>query len=95
MPFNLKESYVVVAGQDLGARFPESYRRAIQLANGGEIDAAQDNWQLHPIEDTSEKCDSPAQQIMSLRKPLNAERGRASRRRPWQSQRTVWVMRWF
>ena len=55
MPFNLDESYVVAAERALGARLPESYRQAMQVANGGEIEAADDYWQLHPIEDTSER----------------------------------------
>ena len=55
MPFNLDESYVGAAEQALGARLPESYRQAMRIANGGEITAGEDDWQLHPIEDTSER----------------------------------------
>ena len=54
MPFNLEESYIVAAEQALGARLPESYRQAMRRANGGEVEAAGDDWQLHPIADTSD-----------------------------------------
>jgi hypothetical protein len=54
MPFSLDESYVVATERALGARLPESYRQAMLRSNGGEIEAFEDNWQLHPIEDTSE-----------------------------------------
>ncbi len=55
MPFNLDESYIVAAEQALGAQLPESYKQAMRVANGGEVEAAKDQWQLHPFEDTSDK----------------------------------------
>ncbi len=55
MPYNLEQAYLVAAEQALGARLPESYRCAMIGVNGGEIEAAGDDWLLHPIADTSEK----------------------------------------
>lgn len=55
MPFDLAESFMVAAEKALGAAFPDSYRRAMARSNGGEVEALQDSWQLHPIADTSDR----------------------------------------
>ncbi len=55
MPFDLQESYLLAAEAALGARLPESYRASMLRSNGGEVEAAGDVWQLHPIADTSER----------------------------------------
>lgn len=55
MPFNLDEKYLQSAEETLGARLPDSYRRAMVVANGGEVSTASDDWYLYPIADTSDK----------------------------------------
>jgi hypothetical protein len=55
MPFDLAESFIAAAEEALGARFPASYRKAMARANGGEVEALRDSWQLHPIADTSDR----------------------------------------
>jgi hypothetical protein len=55
MPFELAELYVQEAESLLGARFPDSYRRAMMQSNGGEIEAAGDVWELIPIRDSSSR----------------------------------------
>jgi len=53
--FDLSEVYVAQAEVKLGARFPESYRRAMMEANGGEVATEEDDWQLYPILDSSDQ----------------------------------------
>ena len=55
MPFDLAESFIAAAEEALDARFPASYREAMARANGGEVEALGDSWQLHPIADTSDR----------------------------------------
>lgn len=55
MAFDLSESYVAQAEVKLGARLPESYRRAMMEANGGEVATDEEDWQLYPILDSSDK----------------------------------------
>jgi hypothetical protein len=55
MPFDLAESFIAAAEEALGATFPASYRVAMARANGGEVEALHDSWQLHPIADTSDR----------------------------------------
>ncbi|MBQ0946525.1 SMI1/KNR4 family protein [Ideonella sp. 4Y16] len=55
MPFDLAESFVLAAEQELGARLPESYRTAMVRANGGELEVLEDSWVQYPIADTSDR----------------------------------------
>lgn len=55
MAFDLKEKFVLQAEELLGARLPDSYRQAMMEANGGEVATEDEDWQLHPILDMSEK----------------------------------------
>jgi hypothetical protein len=55
MPFDLAELHVQEAESLLGARFPDSYRRAMMQSNGGEVEAAGDVWELIPIRDSSSR----------------------------------------
>ena len=55
MPFDLAESFIEEAERELGAKLPASYRAAMVLANGGEVEVLDDVWQLHPIADTSDR----------------------------------------
>jgi hypothetical protein len=55
MPFDLAESFIVAAERELGARLPESYRAAMLLSNGGELEVLEESWQQYPIADTSDR----------------------------------------
>ena len=55
MPVDLHESFVLAAEQALGARLPESYRRAMLRSNGGELEARGEEWVQYPIADTSDR----------------------------------------
>jgi hypothetical protein len=55
VPFDLGESFLTTAEAALGARLPDSYRKSMLCSNGGELHAAGDNWQQHPIADTSDR----------------------------------------
>ena len=55
MPFPLAESYILQAEIALGATLPPTYRASIARSNGGEIAALFDTWQLHPLEDRTDR----------------------------------------
>ena len=55
MPFNLAEQFINAVEEKLGARLPHSYRQAMMASNGGEVDAYDDVWNLHPILDNSDR----------------------------------------
>lgn len=55
MAFNLAEQYVQKAEDALGATLPETYRVATMANNGGEVRAADDDWELIPIRDSSDR----------------------------------------
>jgi len=55
MAFDLSEEYLVQAEAKLGARLPASYRRAMMEENGGEVTTEDEDWQLYPILDSSDK----------------------------------------
>lgn len=55
MPFTLDEKYLHIAEDKLGARLPDSYRRAMTAANGGEITGDLEDWVLYPIMDSTDR----------------------------------------
>jgi hypothetical protein len=55
MPFTLDEKYLHIAEDKLGARLPDSYRRAMMAANGGEIAGDLEDWVLYPIMDSTDR----------------------------------------
>ena len=55
MAFNVSEEFVKAAEEVLGARLPESYRKSMQVENGGEVEAMSDYWTLVPIQDRSDR----------------------------------------
>jgi hypothetical protein len=55
MPFDLNEEYVVQTEAKLGAVLPASYRRAMMVANGGEVATEDEDWFLYPILDSFDK----------------------------------------
>lgn len=55
MPFPVDERYIHDAEVKLGARFPQSYRDQMSRENGGSIQAVDDDWDLYPVLDTSDR----------------------------------------
>jgi len=55
MPFDLAEQFIIAAENVLGAALPVEYKVAMQLSNGGEVEIDGDDWNLHPIADTSDR----------------------------------------
>ena len=55
MPFDLSEEQLRATENEIEAKFPEAYRRQMMRSNGGEIDAASDNWNLIPLRDASDR----------------------------------------
>jgi hypothetical protein len=55
MPFPIAENYILAAEHALGACLPPKYRAAIARSNGGEVEAEYETWQLHSLEDRSDR----------------------------------------
>jgi hypothetical protein len=55
MPFPVDSVFIERAAEKLGIRLPLSYIARMQRSNGGEVEAAEDSWQLYPIFDDSDK----------------------------------------
>jgi hypothetical protein len=55
MPFTLDDKYLRSTEEKLGATLPDSYRRAMMTANGGEVATGVDDWYLYPIMDGTDK----------------------------------------
>jgi len=55
MPFPVDPKFIDQAEAKLGVKFPDSFRAGMTTLNGGEIDSADELWQLHPFFDTSDK----------------------------------------
>lgn len=55
MPFDLSEEQLKATESEIGATFPESYRRQMMRSNGGEVNAVSDYWSLIPLRDTSDR----------------------------------------
>ena len=55
MSFPLEEKFIDNAEQELGVRFPSSFRKKMMAKNGGEVAVGSDSFQLHPFFDTSDK----------------------------------------
>lgn len=55
MPFTLDEIHLKRTEDKLGALLPDSYRRAMMVANGGEVGSNAEDWYLYPIMDSTDK----------------------------------------
>lgn len=55
MAFPVDEAVISAVEKQLGRRFPASHRERLMKNNGGEIRAADDIWQLHPVFDRSDR----------------------------------------
>lgn len=54
MPFSVHPSRIDAAERALGARFPSSYREGVARANGGSVEALDDDWSLFPVLDDTD-----------------------------------------
>jgi len=55
MPFPVDRQLIARAEQQIGAPLPEFLVRRLEKDNGGEFDAADDPWQLHPVFDDGDR----------------------------------------
>lgn len=55
MPFDLSEEQLRATESEIGAAFPDSYRRLMMQSNGGAVSAKSDHWNLIPLRDTSDR----------------------------------------
>jgi cell wall assembly regulator SMI1 len=55
VPFNLSEDQLEKTEMELGAKLPHEYREAMKLDNGGEASTEEDDWELYPIKDISDR----------------------------------------
>jgi hypothetical protein len=55
MPFPVSPEYIAKEEERLGVSFPDSLKSHLLSANGGEIVAADETWQLHGVLDTSDR----------------------------------------
>lgn len=55
MPFPVEEKFIELAETELGAKFPESFRKKMMRHNGGCVEVSMDYYHLHPFYDTSDK----------------------------------------
>lgn len=55
MAFPVDEAAVMAEEEQLGRRLPGELRARLMRDNGGEVRAADDIWQLHPVFDRSDR----------------------------------------
>ncbi|WP_395006883.1 SMI1/KNR4 family protein [Undibacterium sp.] len=55
MAFPVDETFIERAEEELGAKFPESFRMKMMKLNGGSVEVSTDHYELHPFYDTSDK----------------------------------------
>lgn len=55
MPFNVDDSFIDVAESELQTRFPVTYRASMRQRNGGVISTDDEDWELHPVADSSDR----------------------------------------
>lgn len=53
--FPVEEKYIAIAEQELGVRFPPSFRSKMMEVNGGEVSLGEDYFELYPFYDTSDR----------------------------------------
>ncbi len=55
MAFPIPESEIAKTEAKIGIRFPESFRKAMMADNGGEVITEEDQWELFPFFDTTDR----------------------------------------
>ena len=55
MPFPLDEKYIIETEKELEILFPDNFKTKMMRENGGELGTEDDDWQLYPFFDKSDK----------------------------------------
>ena len=55
MAFSTELRFVQRAEQGLGVKLPRSFRDHLLLSNGGKIELLEIEWELNPVQDTTDK----------------------------------------
>lgn len=55
MPFPLDEKYITETENELGIIFPDKFKSKMMQENGGELMTEDDDWNLYPFFDKSDK----------------------------------------
>lgn len=55
MPFLIDEKYITETENELGILFPDNFKFKMMQENGGELITEDDDWNLHPFFDKSDK----------------------------------------
>ncbi|MDX8395176.1 MAG: SMI1/KNR4 family protein [Mariprofundaceae bacterium] len=55
MAFPVDEKFIKKAEDQIGSKFPDSFRNKMMVLNGGSVEVLTDCFQLHPFFDTSDK----------------------------------------
>jgi hypothetical protein len=54
MAFPVDEEYITETEKQLGLKFPLTFKEKMKIENGGEIEAIDDSWTIHPFFDKSD-----------------------------------------
>jgi len=76
MSFDVAERHVQAAEAALGVSFPAMYRLAMMKCNGGTVATEDDDWELYPISDDSDR--------KRLARTLNGVVPETQRARSWR-----------
>ncbi|MGQ8870110.1 SMI1/KNR4 family protein [Myroides sp. TSA_177.3] len=55
MPFPIELTYIKQTEDELGVWFPDDFKAKMMQENGGELSTEEDDWQLYPFFDRSDK----------------------------------------
>jgi hypothetical protein len=55
VPFPVDEKYIANTENELGVKFPDSFRKKMMKSNGGGVEVSMDYFEIHPFYDTSDK----------------------------------------
>lgn len=55
MPFPIEPNYIAQTEDELGVLFPTRFKAKMIQENGGELSTKEDDWQLYPFFDRSDK----------------------------------------
>lgn len=55
MPFPIESKYIIQTEDELGVLFPKRFKAKMMQENGGELSTKEDDWQLYPFFDQSDK----------------------------------------
>ncbi|WHT39551.1 hypothetical protein QNH98_02285 [Myroides sp. mNGS23_01] len=55
MLFPIEPKYIVQTEDELGVLFPARFKEKMMQENGGELATKEDDWQLYPFFDRSDK----------------------------------------